>query len=199
MLRRYWGKNWRSNQENYSNIPSQNARRYEWLFSNFISRKFGIFEFSKKMATFSSNNSRDIGRVLFLEVWNPSEIDSNLYWRAQPHETLWFNWMDQKVGKIRLVDQKNRFQIGQCRHQRMKNCLWGVTLAYSNIYLILPPLYFAEVPNSRWGITILSIYLKNGTETIKTYATVTINLILKVKVTEKSVRTETEMRLSKLF
>ena len=40
---------------------------------------------------------------------------------------------------------------------------------------------------------------KSGTETIKTYATVTINLILKVKVTEKSVRTETEMRLSKLF
>ena len=197
MLRRYWGKNWRSNQENYSNI--YRLKMHVGTNGSFQTLFRENLEFSKKMANFPSNNSRDIGRVLFLEVWNPSEIDSNLYWRAQPHETLWFNWMDQKVGKIRLVDQKNRFQIGQCRHQRMKNCLWGVTLAYSNIYLILPPLYFAEVPNSRWGITILSIYLKNGTETIKTYATVTINLILKVKVTEKSVRTETEMRLSKLF
>ena len=197
MLRRYWGKNWRSNQENYSNI--YRLKMHVGTNGSFQTLFRENLEFSKKMATFPSNNSRDIGRVLFLEVWNPSGIDSNLYWRAQPHETLWFNWMDQKVGKIRLVDQKNRFQIGQCRHQRMKNCLWGVTLAYSNIYLILPPLYFAEVPNSRWGITILSIYLKNGTETIKTYATVTINLILKVKVTEKSVRTETEMRLSKLF
>ena len=139
MLRRYWGKNWRSNQENYSNI--YRLKMHVGTNGSFQTLFRENLEFSKKMANFPSNNSRDIGRVLFLEVWNPSEIDSNLYWRAQPHETLWFNWMDQKVGKTRLVDQKNRFQIGQCRHQRMKNCLWGVTLAYSNIYLILPPLY----------------------------------------------------------